>query len=198
MATASVRIASPRDVPYIASMIAQLAKFERLADACVGTEEQYRSTLFNAPAFQGLTVLLLEISRSSASNAAAGDCLASQEVEIGAEIADPDKDFFTSDSGRIVAGFVLFFPNYSTFLAKPGLYIEDLFVREPYRRQGLGRILLRTVAKEAANRGLGRVEWCVLDWNENAIKFYQEMGALVLPEWRICRLTGDALKAYGT
>lgn len=90
----------------------------------------------------------------------------------------------------MVSGFVLFFPNYSTFLAKPGFYVEDLFVRECYRRKGLGRMLLSAVAAQAAKMGYGRVEWVVLDWNVNAIKFYEEMGAMILPEWRICRLTG--------
>lgn len=97
-----------------------------------------------------------------------------------------------------MAGFVLFFPNYSTFLAKPGFYIEDLFVRECYRRKGLGKMLLSAVAQQAARMGYGRVEWVVLDWNENAIKFYEEMGAQILQEWRVCRLTGDALQAYAS
>lgn len=104
----------------------------------------------------------------------------------------------TNEKGVIVAGFVLFFPNYSTFLAKPGFYIEDLFVRESYRRKGLGKMLLSAVAKKAVEMGYGRVEWVVLDWNTNAIQFYEEMGANVMKEWRICRLTGDALKGYAT
>lgn len=92
---------------------------------------------------------------------------------------------------------MLCFPNYSSFLAKPGIYIEDIFVREPWRRRGVGRMMLAAVAGEAARMGYGRVEWCVLDWNENAIRFYKEMGAEVLPMWRICRLSGGNLEAYG-
>lgn len=95
-----------------------------------------------------------------------------------------------------VAGFVLFFPNYSTFLAKPGFYIEDIFVRECYRRKGLGKILFSAVAAQASKMGYGRVEWVVLDWNVNAITFYEQMGAQILPDWRICRLTGEALGAF--
>lgn len=95
-----------------------------------------------------------------------------------------------------MVGFVLFFPNYSTFLAKPGFYIEDLFVREPYRKKGFGRMLFTAVAAQAAKMGYGRVEWVVLDWNVNAIQFYEEMGAKILPDWRVCRLTGDALEAF--
>lgn len=69
-------------------------------------------------------------------------------------------------------------------------------MRECYRRKGLGRMLLSAVAAQAAKMGYGRVEWVVLDWNVNAIKFYEEMGAMILPEWRICRLTGEALETY--
>ena len=96
----------------------------------------------------------------------------------------------------MVGGFVLFFPNYSTFLGKPGFYVEDMFVRECYRRKGFGKMLLSAVAAQAVKMGYGRVEWAVLDWNVNAIKFYEEMGAKVLQEWRICRLTDEALQAY--
>lgn len=90
-------------------------------------------------------------------------------------------------------GFALFFPNYSTFLTKPGIYLEDLFVLPEYRHQGIGKALLSHVAKLAVERDCGRLEWSVLDWNEPAIGFYQSMGADVLPDWRICRVTGENL-----
>ncbi|MDY0743735.1 GNAT family N-acetyltransferase [Paucibacter sp. R3-3] len=96
-----------------------------------------------------------------------------------------------------VCAFALFFTNFSTFLAKPGLYLEDLYVQPAHRRAGLGRRILSRLAEIAVQRDYGRFEWSVLDWNENAIRFYETMGASVLPEWRICRLTGDALAAYG-
>ncbi|MGA7955104.1 MAG: GNAT family N-acetyltransferase [Gloeobacterales cyanobacterium] len=90
-------------------------------------------------------------------------------------------------------GFALFFQNYSTFLTKPGIYLEDLFVLPEYRGQGIGKSLITSVAKLAVARNCGRFEWSVLDWNESAIAFYEKIGASVLPDWRICRLTGDAL-----
>jgi len=90
-------------------------------------------------------------------------------------------------------GFALFFPNYSTFLTKPGIYLEDIFVLPEYRHQGIGKALLNHVAKLAVKRNCGRLEWSVLDWNEPAIGFYQRMGADVLPDWRICRVTGENL-----
>jgi GNAT superfamily N-acetyltransferase len=95
--------------------------------------------------------------------------------------------------GRIV-GFALFFHNYSTFLARPGMYLEDLFVLPDQRRLGHGRSLLRAVARIALERGCGRFEWSVLDWNEQAIRFYRTLGAERLNDWHIFRITGEALK----
>ncbi|RVU46550.1 GNAT family N-acetyltransferase [Rubrivivax rivuli] len=98
--------------------------------------------------------------------------------------------------GQVVA-FALFFTNFSTFLGKPGLYLEDLYVQPAHRGSGLGKALLQHLAALAVQRGCGRFEWCVLDWNENAIRFYEKMGATVMPDWRICRVTGPALAALG-
>jgi GNAT superfamily N-acetyltransferase len=95
--------------------------------------------------------------------------------------------------GDEAAGFALFFPNFSTFLGRPGLYLEDLFVRPQFRGRGYGRALLIHLARLAVERGCGRFEWAVLDWNEPAIGFYRALGATVLPDWRITRVTGDAL-----
>lgn len=91
-------------------------------------------------------------------------------------------------------GFALFFHNYSTFLTKPGIYLEDIFVLPEYRGQGIGKALLSYIAKLAVERGCGRLEWSVLDWNSPAIAFYQRMGASILEEWRICRVIGASLK----
>lgn len=93
-------------------------------------------------------------------------------------------------------GFAIFFTNYSTFLARPGLYLEDLFVQPEHRGQGIGKALLTFLAALANQRDYGRMEWSVLDWNEPAIAFYESFGALRLREWQICRLTGSALSAY--
>jgi len=106
-------------------------------------------------------------------------------AECGAAEADGDS-----------RGFALFFTNYSTFLAKPGLYLEDLFVNPEQRGRGVGRALLLHLAHLANQRGCGRMEWSVLDWNQPAIEFYESIGARRLREWQICRLTGDALRQY--
>jgi len=93
------------------------------------------------------------------------------------------------------AGFALFFHNYSTFLAQPGLYLEDLFVLPAFRGKNLGKLLLSYLAKLAVERGCGRFEWSVLDWNQPAIDFYQSQGAALLDDWRITRVTGAELTA---
>ena len=94
-------------------------------------------------------------------------------------------------------GFALFFHNFSTFLCRKGLYLEDLFVRPSARGTGMGKALLQRLAQIAVERDCGRFEWSVLDWNVDAQAFYQRMGATLLPDWRICRVTGDALQALG-
>lgn len=98
--------------------------------------------------------------------------------------------------GEVVA-FALFFTNFSTFLSRPGLYLEDLYVRPALRGRGIGEALLSRLGSIAVERGYGRFEWSVLDWNENAIRFYERMGATVMPDWRICRIAGDALQRFG-
>ncbi|MBQ5939280.1 GNAT family N-acetyltransferase [Massilia sp. AB1] len=98
------------------------------------------------------------------------------------------------ENGKVVA-FALFFHNFSTFLTKKGLYLEDLYVLQSHRGKGYGTQMLKRLAQIAVERNCGRFEWSVLDWNEPAIQFYKAMGADILPDWRICRVTGDTLTA---
>ena len=98
--------------------------------------------------------------------------------------------------GGAPAGCAGFFTNYSTFLAKPGLYLEDLFVLPEFRGQGIGKALLLHLARLAHQRGCGRMEWTVLDWNQPAIDFYESLGAVRLTDWTICRLSGAALARH--
>ena len=97
------------------------------------------------------------------------------------------------DQTREAVGFALFFHNFSTFLGKPGIYLEDLFVRPEHRGRGWGKALLRELAKLVIARDCGRLEWAVLDWNEPAIDFYKSVGAKPMDEWTVFRVTGDAL-----
>lgn len=101
-----------------------------------------------------------------------------------------------AESAGDVLGFAVFFTNFSTFLAQPGLYLEDLYVQPSQRGRGVGEALLSRVGRIAVEREYGRFEWSVLDWNANAIRFYERMGATVMPDWRICRVTGEALQRF--
>jgi GNAT superfamily N-acetyltransferase len=96
--------------------------------------------------------------------------------------------------GEVVT-FALFFHNFSTFLTRRGLYLEDLYVKQSHRGKGYGSRMLKHLARLAVERGCGRFEWSVLDWNTPAINFYKSMGAEILPDWRVCRVTGAPLEA---
>jgi len=141
-------------VPVIAELIRGLARFEKLEQEVVMTEELLAAGLFGDRPYA--EVVLAE------------------------------------DDGRPV-GFALFFHNFSTFLGRPGIYLEDLFVIPEHRGQGIGRTLLAHLARLAVERGCGRLEWAVLDWNRDAIQFYERLGARPNSEWTVYRLAGEAL-----
>lgn len=105
----------------------------------------------------------------------------------------PYIEALVAEMDQQIVGYGLFFTSYSTFLTQPGLYLEDLYVQERHRGQGIGKALLQHLANLVTERDYGRLEWSVLDWNESAIAFYETLGATVLPDWRICRVTGAAL-----
>ncbi len=111
--------------------------------------------------------------------------------------ASPYAQCVMGEVDGVVQGFALYFHNFSTWRGRPGLYLEDLFVRPPARGAGLGKALFRHLARLAVERGCARMEWAVLDWNEPAIGFYKRMGATALAEWTVWRLTGEALERAG-
>lgn len=106
----------------------------------------------------------------------------------------PDAEVLIAEWEGSPAGFALFFHNFSTFLGRRGLYLEDLFVRPEHRGRGVGRALLARLAAIALERGCGRFEWSVLDWNESAIGFYESLGARPQSDWTVYRMTGEALE----
>jgi len=110
--------------------------------------------------------------------------------------AHPTAEILLADADGDPAGFALFFHNYSTFLGRPGLYLEDLFVRPDYRGLGVGRKVLAWLAALAVERGCGRFEWSVLDWNESAQGFYRKLGAHPMKDWTIWRMDGRALDNF--
>ncbi len=125
----------------------------------------------------------------------AHECIATEErVRESLFGPRPDAEVVIAEVDGRAAGFALFFHNYSTFLARRGLYLEDLFVYPEFRGRGVGRALLVHLARLAVARGCGRFEWWVLDWNEPAIGFYESLGAVPMDDWTVYRLTGDALQ----
>ncbi len=162
-----IRVATVEDVPVILGFIRDLAEYEKLAGEVVATEAALRSTLFGP--------------RPAA------------EVIIAELAGGTDVDPLHSQPAPV--GFALFFQSYSTFLGKPGLYLEDLFVRPAARGRGVGSALLSALAKITIDRDYGRFEWSVLDWNEPALKVYRAVGAVPMSEWTVQRLTGASLEA---
>ena len=121
-------------------------------------------------------------------------CVATEEALQAALFGTrPAAEVLVGWEAETAVAFALFFHNFSTFLGRKGLYLEDLFVRPPFRGRGYGRALLVHLARIAVARECGRFEWAVLDWNTPAIGFYESLGATLLPDWRITRVTGDAL-----
>ena len=154
--TLRIRSGEVGDVPVIATLIRDLARYEKLEDQVVMTEEKLTDSLFGERRYAETLI---------------------------------------AESGDDPVGFALFFHNYSTFLGQPGIYLEDLFVVPEQRGSGIGRALLERLARIAVERGCGRLEWAVLDWNEDAIGFYKRLGATPNAEWTVYRLTGEALRS---
>jgi GNAT superfamily N-acetyltransferase len=147
------------------------------------------ATAEDAATIHALVVALAEYEREP-------DAVVNTPDVLRAQLAAPRPPFeclLAEEDGGAV-GFALFFPTYSTWLGRPGLWLEDLFVPEAHRRRGIGRALLTRVAELAVERGCGRLEWSVLDWNTPAQEFYRRLGATACDEWTIHRLTGDALR----
>jgi GNAT superfamily N-acetyltransferase len=107
--------------------------------------------------------------------------------------ARPVAEVLIAELDTKAVGFALFFHNFSTFLGRPGIYLEDLFVQPHARGRGIGKAMLVRIGKLAVERGCGRVEWSVLDWNEPSIQFYRKLGAVPMSDWTVFRVTGDAL-----
>lgn len=119
------------------------------------------------------------------------------EDDVRAGLFGPERaaEALVAREGEEPVGFAIYFENFSTFLGKRGIYLEDLFVRPPWRGRGIGRALLVRLARIAEERGCGRMEWAVLDWNEPAIRFYKSLGAEPLSDWTVFRIRGTALAA---
>jgi GNAT superfamily N-acetyltransferase len=167
----SIRPARPGDEHDIFALVQGLAEYEHLTHAVTGSAHKLAQDLFGSRPAAEVLVVETALFASSA------------PLALGVEAQQP------------LVAFALFFHNYSTFLTQPGLYLEDIFVLPAHRRRGIGKALLKAVARLARERNCGRLEWSVLDWNASAITFYESLGASVLPDWRICRVTAESLTA---
>jgi GNAT superfamily N-acetyltransferase len=148
------------------------------------------------PATPAETPVILEMIRALAEYEKLSHIVTATEEQIRQTLFGPKPaaEVLLAEWNSEWAGFALFFPTYSTFLAQPGLYLEDLYVKPHARGKGLGLALLKALAKIAVARGYGRVEWAVLDWNEPSIGFYKKLGAKPMDEWTTYRLSGEVLE----
>lgn len=148
------------------------------------------------PATVGDVPLILRFIRGLAEYERMPDAVAATEERLRSSLFGPvpQAEVIFAEVDGEAAGFALFFHNYSTFLGRRGLHLEDLFVLPSHRGRGIGRRLLAHLARTAVARGCGRLEWWVLDWNDSAIGFYRKLGAEAMDEWTVFRLTGSALE----
>jgi len=144
--------------------------------------------------------LILDFIRALAEYEREPDAVLATEAMLETELfgEHPGAEVVIAEADRRPAGFALFFHNFSTWLGRRGLYLEDLFVRPEFRGRGVGQVLMAYLAKLALERGCGRFEWSVLDWNTPAIDFYRSLGAIGMEEWTVQRLSGDALQKLAT
>ena len=152
------------------------------------------------PATRADVPVILELIRGLAEyERLADECIATEAALDATLFGDrPGAEVIIATAGGTPAGFALFFHNYSTFLAKRGIYLEDLFVQPAFRGRGIGKQLLSHLARIAVERDCGRLEWSVLDWNVDAIRFYESLGAKPMDEWTVYRVTGAALQTLAT
>ncbi|MBX3358223.1 MAG: GNAT family N-acetyltransferase [Phycisphaeraceae bacterium] len=166
----SIRAATPADVPEILALIRELAEYEKAPEQAVATEGDLRRHLF-------------------------GNSFDDWQGVSNVPKSGPVAECLIGEIDSVPQGLALFYANFSTWVGKPGIYLEDLFVRPAARGRGLGKALFVEVASIAAARGCQRLEWSVLDWNTPAIDFYRALGATPMSEWTVHRLAGDRLAA---
>lgn len=165
-----VRPATPKDVAQMHSMIIELAEFEKSVEEVIATEEQLNKALFGGTSFSDV----------KANTPSGSPALFAHVVE-------------DSNNPGQLAAMAIWFLNYSTWQGEHGLYLEDLYVRPQFRGNGIGKALLKSLAKTCTENGYTRLQWWVLTWNESAIGVYKSIGAVPMDEWVVYRLTGDKL-----
>ncbi|XP_019242477.1 PREDICTED: probable acetyltransferase NATA1-like [Nicotiana attenuata] len=198
-----IRLAKEPDVPHLHKLISQMANYHNLSDVFSATETSLSNSLFKYPPYHSFTALILEVSSNPFPNTMGQDLsfnpVIKNNINLETPIIDPEFETLLSTFNGdhiYVAGHVLVYPSYNGFFEKPGLYLDQLFVRNCYRGLGFGKMLFSAVASQAASNGMGMVDWLVADWNEKSMKFYEKMGAHYIPEYRLCKLYGEKLQQY--
>ena len=153
------------------------------------------STIQIQPATEADVPLILTLIKALAEYERLGHEVVATEAMVRESFfgATPHAQAVIARMGGDAVGFAIWFSTYSTFLSRPGIYLEDLFVLPAWRGKGVGKALLRHLARIAVDRGCGRIEWSVLDWNETAVRFYRSIGARPMDEWTVYRMTGDEI-----
>lgn len=146
------------------------------------------------------TAVILELIEGLAEYEQLSDEVSASEKDLRETLfgGSPCAEVLIAHAADEAVGFAVFFQSYSTFLGRPGIYLEDLFVLPEWRKRGIGKQLLERVARTAVERGCGRMEWAVLDWNQSAIDFYEALGARAMDQWTTYRLSGAALRDFGS
>ncbi|CAH9074329.1 unnamed protein product [Cuscuta epithymum] len=202
---ARVRLATRSDITHIDKLFYQIHQYHELTHLYKVSEESLSNMLFGSnpnPPFYSPTILLLEVSSSefpTPTPDSSGFEPIVKSLDLKAPVSDNEWEQFRSnvdDHEAYIAGYAFFFPNYSCFYDRPGIFFESLYFRASYRKLGFGRLLFSTVATNAATKGFSSVEGIVAVWNKKSYDFYVGMGVEIMDEFRYGKLTGDALQAY--
>ncbi|KAK6772912.1 hypothetical protein RDI58_028150 [Solanum bulbocastanum] len=199
-----IRVAIESDVPHIYKLMQQLFVYHDITHLLKSNESSIASGLFNPkyPHLSPVTTLLIEASANPFPSCP-NDKTSSKEVDLNMPLIDEESEQFrvvkydhVDDDDVFIAGYVMFYPCFSSFFENPVFHMENFFIRECYRRKGFGKWLFSTMASEAARMGFSSIDWYASDWNESALGFYKHMGATISDDFRVLSLAGKALEAF--
>ncbi|XP_049355430.1 probable acetyltransferase NATA1-like [Solanum verrucosum] len=196
-----IRVAIESDVPHIYKLMQQLFVYHDITHLLKSTESSVTSGLFNPkfPHLSPVTTLLIEVSANPFPSCL-NDKTSSKEVDLNMPLIDEESEQFRvvkyDQHDVFIAGYVMFYPCFSSFFENPVFHMENFFIRECYRSKGFGKWLFSTMALEAARMGFSSIDWYASDWNESALGFYKHMGATISDDFRVLSLAGKALEAF--
>ncbi|CAN4104520.1 unnamed protein product [Withania somnifera] len=200
---ARIRVAIESDVPHIYKLMQQLFVYHNITHLLKSTETSIASGLFS-PKFTHLSpvkTLLVEVSANPFPPCSTGEAGSKvRQIDLNLPLIDEESEEFRVVNDHyddvFVAGYVMFYPCFSSFFEKPVFHLENFFIRECYRRKGFGKWVFSTMASEAARMGLSSIDWYASDWNESGLEFYKQMGATISDDFRVLSLAGKALEAF--